>query len=117
MDATVSSLFIYVDSDSPGQQLDSVEITLQGPAGNRSKKYAVHLVSAPDYVAEHPKANVVLDVEANVLEGLVGKVVRLGDCALRVTRTPAQCAGVYADVVEPGSIAVNDRLLVADGPV
>ena len=114
MNAAVSSLFIYPDSDAPGQQLDSVEITPTGPAGNRAKKNAVHLVSAADYVETHPKANVVLDMDASVLVGLVGRTVRLGDCTLRVTRAPSQCAGVYADVVEPGEVAVDDLLLVAE---
>ncbi|MDV3220647.1 hypothetical protein [Intrasporangium sp.] len=115
MDATVTSLFIYPDSDSPAQELGTVEITSTGPEGNRSKKHAVHLVSAEEYVETHPKANIVLDVEPEVLASLVGSVVRVGACTLTVTRRPAQCAGVYADVLEPGEVAVDDRLLVA-GP-
>jgi uncharacterized protein YcbX len=114
MIATVSSLFIYPDSDSPGQELDSVEVTESGPEGNRSKKHAVHLVTADDYVETHPKANIVLDMESSVLEQLVGRVVRIGECTLNVTRTPSQCAGVYAEVVTPGTVAVDDALLVAD---
>ena len=113
MDATVSSLYIYPDSDSPGQQLDSVEFTATGPAGNRAKKHAVHLIAADDYVETHPKANVVLDIESDTLADLVSKVVRLGGATLRVTRTPADCRGVYAEVLEPGQVAVDDRLLVA----
>jgi hypothetical protein len=115
MVATVSSLFIYPDSDSPGQELDSVEVTPTGPEGNRSKKHAVHLVSVDDYVETHPKANVVLAMESAVLSRLVGSVVRLGDCTLSVTRAPSQCAGVYADVVTPGTVSVDDALLVAEG--
>lgn len=114
MIATVSSLFIYPDSDAPGQQLDSVEVTETGPEGNRSKKHAVHLVTADDYVASHPKANVVLDMESSALEKLVGRVVRLGECTLQITQTPSQCAGVYARVVDPGSVSVDDALLVAE---
>jgi hypothetical protein len=114
MIATVSSLHIYPDSDSPGQELDSVEVTPTGPEGNRSKKHAVHLVSADDYVATHPKANVVLDMDSSVLAGLVGELVRIGDCTLRVTQAPAQCAGVYAEVATPGSVAVADLLLVGE---
>ena len=113
MNATVSSLYIYPDSDSPGQELESVEVTPTGPEGNRSKKHAVHLVSGDNFVATHPKANIVLDMDASVLTRLVGQVVRLGDCTLRVTQSPSQCAGVYAEVVTPGSIAVDDELLVA----
>jgi hypothetical protein len=114
MNATVSSLHIYADSDAAGQELDSVEITPSGPKGNRSKKHAVHLVAAQEYVETHPKANIVLDVEPTLLEGLVGKVIRLGECTLTVTQKPAQCAGVYAEVVEPGEVTVDDPLLVAD---
>jgi MOSC domain-containing protein YiiM len=114
MIATVSSLFIYPDSDAPGQELASVEVTETGPEGNRSKKHAVHLVTADDYVETHPKANVVLDMEASALEKLVGRVVRLGECTLEITRTPSQCAGVYARVVEPGLVSVDDALLVAE---
>ena len=114
MNATVSSLFIYPDSDAPGQALDSVEVTQSGPEGNRSKKHAVHLVSADDYVETHPKANIVLDMESSVLEQLVGRLVRIGDCTLSVTQTPSQCAGVYAEVVTPGTVAVDDTVLVAE---
>ncbi|WP_330473361.1 hypothetical protein [Terrabacter sp. C0L_2] len=114
MIATVSSLFIYPDSDAPGQQLDSVEMTETGPEGNRSKKHAVHLVTADDYVETHPKANIVLDMDSSGLEKLVGRVVRLGECTLEITQTPSQCAGVYARVLEPGEVTVDDALFVAE---
>lgn len=114
MDAIVSSLYIYPDSTSPGQQLSTVAVTLEGPEGNRSKKHALHLVTAGEYVANHPKANIVLDMDAAVLANLVGRVVRLGECTLRVTRQPSSCAGVYAEVVTPGEVSVDDHLLVAD---
>src|SRR4051794_25913599 len=111
MIATGSSLFIYPDSDAPGQELDSVEGTPTGPEGNRSKKHAVHLVTADDYVESHPKANIVLDMDSSALAKLVGRVVRVGECTLEITQTPSQCAGVYARVVEPGVVAVDDALL------
>jgi hypothetical protein len=114
MEATVSSLIIYPDSESTGQELDTVLIGPTGPEGNRAKKHAVHLVSAEEYVESHPKANIVLDVETDVLLSLVGSVIRVGDCTLNVTKRPAECAGVYADVVEPGEVNVMDRLLVGD---
>lgn len=114
MEATVSSLYIYPDSDSPGQQLDSVEFSEAGPRGNRAKKHAVHLICADDYVQTHPKANVILDIGSDALVELVGKNIRLGDAGLRITREPAECLGVYAEVVQPGEVAIGDRLLVAD---
>ena len=52
----------------------------------------------------HPKANVVLDVDTATLDGLVGRVVRIGECTLTVTQKPSQCAGVYAEVLEPGTV-------------
>jgi hypothetical protein len=114
MNSAVSSLHIYPDPDAPGQELDAVEITPTGPKGNRAKKNAVHLIAASDFVESHPKANVVLDIEPDALEALVGRTVRLGSCTLEVTRTPSQCAGVYADVVEPGDVAVDDLLLIGE---
>ncbi|GAA2743291.1 hypothetical protein GCM10009868_16460 [Terrabacter aerolatus] len=114
MIATVSSLYIYPDSDAPGQELDSVAITETGPEGNRAKKHAVHLVSVDDYVESHPKANIVLDMDSSGLDKLVGRVVRLGGCTLEITQAPSQCAGVYARVVEPGEVSVDDALLVAE---
>ena len=114
MNSVVSSLHIYSDPDGPGQQLDAVEMTPTGPKGNRAKKNAVHLIAASDFVVSHPKANVVLDIEPDALEALVGRTVRIGSCTLAVTRTPSQCAGVYAEVIEPGDVAVEDRLLVGE---
>lgn len=115
MPAKVSSLFIYPESDSPGQEIDSVEVTPTGPKGNRAKKHAVHLVSAEEYVGTHPKANIVLDIEPEALISLVGSVIRIGGCTLTVTKRPSNCPGVYADVVEAGEVAVEDVLLAA-GP-
>ncbi|GAA6527883.1 hypothetical protein [Intrasporangium sp. DVR] len=114
MPVTVSSLFIYPDADSPAQELEAIDITPTGPKGNRSKKHAVHIVSAEEYVGTHPKANIVLDIEPEVLFSLVGSVIRLGDCTLTVTKRPSHCPGVYADVVEPGEVAVDDLLLTAE---
>lgn len=114
MDARVTSLYIYPDPDAVPQEVESVEVTSAGPTGNRAKKHAVHLVSADEYVATHPKANVVVDVDTDVLASLVGSQVRIGECTLRITKQPTFCPGVYADVVEAGEIAVHDRLLVAN---
>ena len=114
MDATVTSLIIYTEHGGPGQELESVEITPAGPAGNRAKKHAVHLVSATDYVESHPRANIVLDIASGTLISLVGRVIRLGGATLEVTEEPHQCAGVYATVIDPGEVGLGDRLLVAE---
>lgn len=115
MDASVTSLLIYAEPGGPGQELESVALTPSGPEGNRAKKHAVHLVAANDYVATHPRANIVLDIDPQTLTGLVGRTVRLGDCLLSVTRKPSDCPGVYAAVLEPGEVRIGDRLLVG-GP-
>lgn len=114
MDASVTNLLVYPESGGPGQELDSFEVTPEGPEGNRAKKNAVHLVSVDEYVATHPRANVVLDVETDTLRDLVGRVIRVGECVLKVTRQPTNCPGVYAEVVEPGKVRVEDHLLVAE---
>ena len=114
MIATVSSLYIYPDSDEPGQELDSVEVTETGPKGNRSKKHAVHLVTVDDFVATHPKANIVLDMDPSVLDQLVGRVVRLGAVHAGDHADTVAVCRVYARVVEPGEISVDDALLVAE---
>jgi len=114
MDATVTSLIIYPEHGGPGQELASVEITPTGPEGNRAKKHAVHLVSATDYVETYPRANIVLDIAADRLVSLVGRVIRIGEATLEVTRAPQQCAGVYAAVIEPGEVELGNALLVAD---
>lgn len=112
MTVVVTSLFIYPDSRGPAQELGAVEMLPSGPEGNRAKRHAVHLVSAHDYVIEHPKANVVLDITPGRLRSLVGQVVTLGEATLRLTVEPDQCSGVYAEVIRPGRVALDDLLLV-----
>ena len=90
---------------------------------------AVHLVSRQAVAAasapaaggdgeacdvEDPRANVVIDLaDGQDLETTwVGRVVRLGDAVLRITKTPKHCLGVYAEVVRPGRVAVDDEVRV-----
>lgn len=114
MDARVTSLLIYPESGAEGQSLDAVDFLETGPEGNRAKKHAVHIVSASEYVRTHPRANVVIDVSEQDLVELVGHTVKIGEALLRITKEPEQCSGVYAEVLEPGGVAVGDSLLVAD---
>ncbi|RBY89208.1 sulfurase [Blastococcus sp. TBT05-19] len=58
--------------------------------------------------ADDPRANVLLDLPDGDERTWVGRVVRIGDAELRVTRTPKHCLGVYAEVRRPGAIAVGD---------
>lgn len=116
MSVEVSSIFIYPDSDGPGQELEAVEFTDAGPAGNRAKRHAVHIVSAIDFVTERPKANLVLDISPDGLLDLVGRAVKVGDeVVLDVTVEPEQCSGVYAEVLAVGTVRVGDLVLVEAG--
>jgi uncharacterized protein YcbX len=86
---------------------------------------AVHLVSRQSVAAaaageaggdacdvEEPRANVVVDLgEGQDLEtAWVGREVQLGEAVLRVTQRPKNCLGVYAEVVRPGRVAVDDEV-------
>lgn len=63
---------------------------------------------------EEPRANVVVDLgEGQELEtSWVGREVQLGEALLRVSQTPKNCLGVYAEVVRPGRVAVDDEVRV-----
>ncbi|PRY50629.1 hypothetical protein LY71_103193 [Geodermatophilus tzadiensis] len=90
---------------------------------------AVHLVSrqALDLAAagvvpagcgaEDPRANLLLDLPGDPSRELerawVGRRLRLGSAVLEVTRLPKHCLGVYAEVVEPGAVAVGDDVVPA----
>jgi uncharacterized protein len=87
---------------------------------------AVHLVSraAVDRAAagevpegcsaDDPRANLLLDLPEGADErDWVGRTVRIGAVELLVTRTPKHCLGVYADVRQPGTLRVGDRVEVA----
>ncbi|MDK3258420.1 MOSC N-terminal beta barrel domain-containing protein [Blastococcus capsensis] len=88
--------------------------------GSGADVAAVHLVSrqAIDRAAEgdvpegcsadDPRANVLLDLPDDDERSWVGRTVRIGSAELHVTRTPKHCLGVYAEVRQPGDIAVGD---------
>lgn len=60
-----------------------------------------------------PRANLLLTLDADQDErAWTGRLLRVGDAVLRVTRTPKHCLGVYADVVTPDEIHVGDPVLL-----
>jgi hypothetical protein len=61
--------------------------------------------------ADDPRANLVLAIDDDE-RTWVGRVLRVGDALLEVTRTPKHCLGVYADVRKPGRISVGDPVLI-----
>jgi uncharacterized protein YcbX len=65
--------------------------------------------------AEDPRANVLLDLMAGADErAWVGRLVRLGEVEVRVTRTPTHCLGVYAEVATPGRVRSGDPVELLD---
>jgi hypothetical protein len=85
---------------------------------------AVHLVSAgaasapdaPGGCDPEPRANLVLDLDAGpgTERAWVGRRVRVGGAELRVTRTPKQCLGIYAEVLVPGRVEVGDAVQLGE---
>ena len=93
--------------------------------GTGGGQAAVHLVSTaalaraaagevPDGCsAEDPRANLVLELSGQDDErAWVGRLLRLGDVVLEVTRTPKHCLGVYAEVRRAGRVSVGDAVLL-----
>jgi uncharacterized protein YcbX len=63
--------------------------------------------------AEDPRANLLLDLAGDDDERTwVGRILRVGDAVLEVTRTPKHCLGVYADVRHAGTVTVGDAVLL-----
>ena len=110
--ARVSTILIYPDKDEPGQTLSTTWVSVHGLDGDRRKKSPVHLVAVPDYVDQHPRANLVVDIASERLHGLVGHRLRIGSVVLDVTSLAADCPGVYATVRTPGDVSVGDDVLV-----
>jgi uncharacterized protein len=98
----------------------------EGAAIGFNEVAAVHLVSRQSVAAasaggsaadgacdvEEPRANVVVELgEGQDLEtSWVGREVLLGEAVLRVSQQPKNCLGVYAEVVRPGRVAVDDQV-------
>jgi hypothetical protein len=112
--ARVTSILIYPDHDALGQTLQSTHVSADGLDGDRRKRSPVHLVAVENYIDLHPRANVVIDVAAGDLHGLVGRRLRLGTVELDVMALAGDCAGIYADIPVPGDLSVGDELLVGE---
>ena len=109
----VTEIRIYPVKGEPGQALEQVDVEAGGLAGDRRKRAALHLVSVEEDVATHPRANLVVAAATAQLAAAVGQRFLVGGAEIYVTGKPSGCPGVYADVVEPGSIRVGDVLRLA----
>lgn len=101
---------IHPVKDEPGVELSRVGIESDGLAGDRRKKAAIHLVGLAD--AGLTRSNLVLDTEASELTAWIGQIVRIGQVRLGIVSTSGRCAGVYADVLTAGEIAVGDPVVL-----
>lgn len=114
----VTSILIYPEKDEPGQSLDVSFVSEEGLDGDRRKKSPVHLVVVADYVDQHPRANLVVDLDRDELDALVGRRLQIGTVQLDVASAAGTCPGVYASVPVPGDVTVGDVVTVGipDGP-
>lgn len=104
----------------PGSQLEAPVhlVTRQAlEAADRGEHEAADCACSLD----EPRANLVLDAEpsgqptSTIPErGWVGATLRVGDALLRIVRHPDHCLGVYAEVLEPGTVQPGDDVRLAD---
>ncbi|MEI2775527.1 MAG: hypothetical protein V9G19_06045 [Tetrasphaera sp.] len=99
---TVLAIRTHPVKDEPSVELDAAQIDPEGLRGDRRKKAPVHLVGND---APEARANLVLDVPSADLAELVGGTLTFGEVTLGIARTAGNCAGVYADVLHPGTIS------------
>lgn len=103
--------------------LAGTPVTVQDAPGTHQQVAAVHLVSAgavsapdaPSGCDPVPRANIVLQLaEPGAERGWSGRHLTVGEVELRVTRTPARCLGVYAEVLVPGVVRAGDQVRLLD---
>jgi len=119
-DAALSDLLgrpVRVVPVPPGSQLDA-PVHLVSQQAVAAALAGEHEVAHCACSLEEPRANLVLDLAAAEgparprEEDLVGRRVAVGNVVLDVHRRPGHCLGVYARVVVPGTVQVNDPVRV-----
>ena len=110
-DRRVTEIRVYPVKGEPGRDLTSVEVEADGLAGDRRKNSAVHLVTTQEALSR-PRANFVIEGASDEMASLIGQRVRIGSAELTVTGPAANCPGLYADVVTPGTVRLGDGVSV-----
>lgn len=77
-----------------------------------SMSEAAHADECPSCDIAAPRANLVLDLEADAgsEQDWVGRTVDTGGATLHVVRRPKHCLGVYADVTSSGKLRRGDQV-------
>jgi hypothetical protein len=102
----VTQILVYPTKGEPGLELREVEVMSDGLEGDRRKRAPVHLVA--DEESRDVRANFVVSLTGDQLRDLVGKTVTLGGAELGILGAAGSCAGVYAEVRQPGAVHVGD---------
>lgn len=110
---TLVALGVYPVKGEPGRSLQQGTLTDAGLLGDRHKRHALLVTSAADVAevearGEELRANIVVDVDPQVLAAATGRELRLGGTVIRIEARSSGCQGMYAEVVEPGDVLVGD---------
>lgn len=110
----VRSIHTFPTRGGPAVEVEAVRVTGAGLEGDRPKRAAVSLVGVDSPTT---RANLVLDVPTARVEGLDGRLLRIGEVLLAVEATGNACPGLYAAVGEEGEVRVGDLVEPASGVV
>lgn len=114
----VTALSVFPTKGEPGEDLTRAVVTEAGLLGDRHKRHALLVAGTEDVATtnahgEQLRANIVVTMPSAALAASSGRELRIGGARVRIDRRPSACEGMYAEVVEPGEVAVGDACLPA----
>ncbi|AKT51787.1 hypothetical protein [Arsenicicoccus sp. oral taxon 190] len=108
---TLTGINVYPVKGEPGRSLRQAVLTDSGLVGDRAKKRPL-LVATSRQADGDLRANLVVDMTDEELDGLQGQELRIGDVVVRLGARPSACDGLYAETVQGGDVLVGDRARV-----